>query len=59
MMAEGSRNGLVQDQVDRSCVETGEPCIGDQVVWEGQWELILHHWVHRIPIPPLTRPQAT
>ena len=59
MRADGSRNGLVQDQVDRSCVETAEPCIGGQMVWEGQWELILHHWVHGSYSPPLTRPQAT
>ena len=36
MRADGSRNGLVQDQVDRSCVETAAPCIGGQMVWEGQ-----------------------
>ena len=59
MRADGSRNGLVQDQVDRSCMETAEPCIGGQMVWEGQWELILHHWVHRSSIPPPTRLQAT
>ena len=38
LRADGSRNGLVQDQVDRSCVEMAEPCIGigGQMVWEGQ-----------------------
>ena len=59
MRAEGSRNGLVQDQVDWSCVETGAPCICGQVVCEGPWELVLHHWAHGSYIEPQTRPQAT
>ena len=59
MRADGSRNGLVQDQVDRSCVETAAPCIGGQMVWEGQWEMLLHRWAHRSSFPPLTRQHAT